>query len=186
MAEGRLSSRTRSIIGLAVAAVLIGLWAMYLLPRAVGGRATYLIVSGHSMDGTFSTGDVAIMRSRDTYETGDIIGYRVPSGALGAGQLVIHRIVGGDARRGFITKGDNNDEPDIWRPRRADVQGSLLVRIPGGGKTLVLLRTPAGLATISGLIAFWVLVGGDAPKPVRRRSTAGRRRGPAPVPEKGL
>lgn len=174
MITHRRLHRTRRTSGLVVAIIAVGLWAMYLLPEAAGGRATYLIVSGHSMDGTFSTGDIAIMRSQGTYRIGDIIGYEIPADAPGAGHLVIHRIIGGDPTGGFITKGDNNAEPDIWKPRDSDVRGSLLIRIPGGGNVLGVLRTPQGFGLVAGLVAFWVLIGGDEPS--ERRAPAGVRR----------
>lgn len=182
MAKHQRLRRTRRTLGLVSAVVLVGLWAVYLLPAVAGGRATYLIVSGHSMDGTFSSGDIAVMRSHRGYQIGDIIGYEIPADAPGAGHLVIHRIIGGDATNGFITKGDNNDEPDIWKPRGADVRGRLLIRIPAGGNVLGALRTPQGLGLIAGLVAFWVLIGGAEPTETRAPGPLrSRRERPSPA-----
>jgi signal peptidase I len=151
----------RRLATVALLALVVGLWATFLLPKGLGGSASYLIVSGHSMDGTYATGDLVVVREGKSYEIGDVVGYRVPEGAPGAGHLVIHRIVGGDEDQGFITQGDNNDEVDIWRPLPEDVLGDALVRVPGFGKRLVQLRTPVGLGVLAGALAFLVLVGGN-------------------------
>jgi len=75
---------------------------------------------------TYNTGDLIIAHSQSTYSVGDIAAYRVPKGEIGAGSVVIHRIVGGDPVHGFTFKGDNNSAPDPWHPKQADMVGSLL------------------------------------------------------------
>jgi signal peptidase I len=188
MKKHRKTARTvvRRLAAVGALVLLVGLWATFLLPKGLGGSASYLIVSGHSMDDTYATGDLVITRGRESYEIGDVVGYRVPDGAPGAGHLVIHRIVGGDERRGFVTQGDNNDEVDIWRPLPEDVLGDALIHVPGFGKTLVQLRTPVGLGVLAGALSFVVLVGGgrpnDEPRHLRNDRRSRRRlRRPPPV-----
>jgi hypothetical protein len=75
---------------------------------------------------------------------------------VGAGILVIHRITGGSRSEGFVMQGDHRDGPDIWRPHPGHIQGKLVLRIPGGGVVLVLLRSPLLLAAVPGVISFFV------------------------------
>lgn len=51
------------------------------------------------------------MRKQSTYRPGDIAAFRVPKGEVGAGQVVIHRVEGGD-QRGYVMLGDNKDAED--------------------------------------------------------------------------
>ena len=89
---------------------------MLVLPILRGEPSRLVIVSGHSMDPTFHTGDLVLAWPSDDYQVGDVAPYRVPEGEPGAGGLVIHRIVGGDGELGFVMQGDNNPAPDIWMP----------------------------------------------------------------------
>lgn len=162
--------RARRSAGNLVFAVALVFWALFLRPDALGGSASYVLVSGHSMQPNLQTGDLVITHRKDTYAAGDVIAYRVPKGEPGAGARVIHRVIGGSARDGFRTQGDNREEPDIWRPRPRDIEGTLWVRLPKLGTLLLMLSTPFGLATSAGLMAF-LMVGGGAPPPKRRAST---------------
>jgi hypothetical protein len=71
---------------------------------------------------------------------------------------VIHRVVGGDATDGWITRGDNRDTPDIWRPRAGDIVGTVRGIVPQGGTWLMKGLSPIGLGAgvaIAVLWAFW-------------------------------
>lgn len=153
---------------------LLGVWFFLLRPAALGGPASYVIVAGRSMEPGLQMHDLAIVRKQDSYGVGDVIAFRVPEGE------VIHRIVGGNADGGFLVKGDNNEEPDLWRPRPSDIEGALWLRVPAGGRALEFLAQPANAAIAAGsLAAFWLLVGGDIELPSMRRRQNGRI--PAPV-----
>jgi signal peptidase I len=166
----RAVRRARRLAGAAVVLLLVALWVVFLLPAGLRGTASYLIVSGNSMDDTYASGDLVIVRESGAYGVGDVIGYQVPEGEPGAGHLVIHRIVGGDPEQGFVTQGDNNDQPDLWRPRPQDVLGRSFLHLPGTGPLLIRLRTPVGLGLLAGLLSFTLLLD-------PRRPPA-----PAPVP----
>src|SRR3954447_9111211 len=86
---------------------LVGGWAFVLRPQSLGGPAGYVLVSGHSMLPRYHTGDLVLVERRHSYHVGQVIAYRVPKGDAMAGAQVIHRIIGGDARRGFVVQGDN-------------------------------------------------------------------------------
>jgi signal peptidase len=145
----------------------VAAWAVLLSPSFVGGPASYVLVSGESMEPLLSSGDVAIARERSSYAAGDIVAYRVPKGEAGAGAIVIHRIVGGDAS-GYVLKGDNRTGEDLWRPTEGDVLGEMWFSVPRAGFYLLKLRSPLALASLGALFAFFLVV---TAKP-RRRATA--------------
>lgn len=143
----------RGLPVLAVAGVLAG-WFLLLRPASLGGSVSYVIVAGRSMEPGLHMHDLAIVRQQKSYSPGDVIAFRVPEGQ------VIYRIVGGDADTGFVVQGDNNQEPDLWRPRRSEVQGALWVRVPAGGRAIEFLAQPVNAAIAAGsLAALWLLVG---------------------------
>lgn len=133
-------------------------WFVYLRPVGLGGSASYVIVSGASMEPMMHTGDLAIVRAKPAYGIGDVVAYRIPESDVGGGMLVIHRVIGGTLDDGLILQGDNRETPDMWRPRSEDVAGSLLAHVPHVGTALFLLRTPLVLATAAGLLGFWFIV----------------------------
>ena len=83
-----------------------------------------------------------------------MIAYKVPAGDLGAGLVVIHRIVGGPATDGFLTRGDNNADDDDWRPTAEDVLGTPAVRVPVLGGVLAFFHAPLPLACLGAAIAI--------------------------------
>jgi signal peptidase len=147
----------RHLYTLLVVAGLVG-WFLLLRPLALGGPATYVMVSGTSMQPTFYTGDLVVLQKQQTYHKGEVIAYAVPKGEIGAGQLIIHRIVGGSQTTGLVTQGDNRDQPDDWHPTTADVKGTLWVKAPGVGKVFAHLRQPPIFAAIAGGFAVFSLL----------------------------
>ena len=145
--------RLRRWLPLAAMVVISLAWFVTLRPEQWGGPATYVVVRGISMEPTFHPGDVVITRRAPTYGTGDAVAYRVPAGEMGAGTIVIHRIIGGDAVDGFITRGDNNPEADDWHPRSSDVLGRASIRVPALGRLMVLLARPPGMAALAAVVA---------------------------------
>ena len=99
---------------------------------------------------------------------GEIVAYIVPKGSAGAGAQVIHRIVGGDERKGFIVQGDNRTAPDVWHPRRAEIVGTAWAHVPKAGIVIVFLHNPAFLASLAAALTagFFVLRSGKKPGPV--------------------
>src|SRR5579884_1718426 len=81
------------------------LW--FCLPQSLGGRADWVLVSGTSMLPHLHTGDLVLVERRSSYHVGEVVAYRVPQGQVGAGHVVIHRIIGGNGRTGWTMKGDN-------------------------------------------------------------------------------
>jgi signal peptidase I len=162
------ASRAARISALA-ALLLAAVW--FLWPSGLGGGTTYVGTQGVSMEPRFHTGDLAILRSAGSYSVGDVVAYRSES----LDTIVMHRIVAGDAG-GFVTQGDNNDWLDQDRPAADEILGTLLVRIPQGGKALSAVTSPGPLVLAAG--AALTLLGAvrrprrgrHTPRVVRRRS----------------
>lgn len=131
-----------------VGALVIG-WLLW--PSSLGGCTTLTIVSGESMEPTYSTGDLVVSRCGPV-EVGDVIVYNPPD--VG-GARVIHRIVGGDAD-GWVVQGDNNDFLDPWEPTDENILGSAELHLPHVGKFAAVLLSP--LTWISLLIIALAVV----------------------------
>lgn len=133
----------RYFIAAALTLSVVAWWVLF-RPGVLGGSATYVLVSGTSMQPTFYTGDLVIVRRQNDYQTGDVIAYKTTNG------LVIHRIIGGDAEQGFLMQGDNKERPDPWHPKVANIAGKQWVHVPGGAKKLQFLRKPVPFALLLG------------------------------------
>jgi len=107
---------------------------------------------------TYHTGDLVVVRRRSAYEKGDVVAYRIPSGDVGAGTVVFHRIVGGSSRKGFLMQGDNNPVPDDWHPRDADIVGRSWLVFPRAGTLLAFLHDPLPLASLAAGVAVALIV----------------------------
>lgn len=137
-------------------------WYLLLGPAVIGGPATYVFVSGTSMEPTLHTGDLVIAREADDYAVGDIVAFRLPDGdrTETGGALVIHRIVGGSASDGYVVRGDNRMGDDPWRPMPEDVVGRALFVIPGVAPYLNALREPAVFGSLAAaLTVFTIMLG---------------------------
>jgi len=139
-------------------------WAQYLRPQSLGGNTGYVLVSGASMEPRYHTGDLVVVERKAVYRPGDVIAYRVPKGDPMAGAQVIHRIIGGDARHGFVVRGDNRTAPDVWRPKPRDIVGAKALRLPNAIVVLQYVRTPLFLAVLAAAFAFVHVLGAGTPK----------------------
>lgn len=136
--------------------VIILLVALVLLwPATLGGNFGMVIVAGPSMEPTYSLGDLVVTWKTEPH-VGDVVTYRIPEGNPAAGQLVIHRIVGGDPS-GWVTQGDNAAEPDLWQPSNDDILGETILHLPGVGTVFNALRSPLAVAVAGGLLAVVLL-----------------------------
>ena len=118
-------------------------------PTSLGGTASYVIVDGSSMEPTYYDGDLVMTREQDTYGVGDIVVYDAP---INSQFNVIHRITE-RTDGGFITQGDNRDEPDGWIAPDEEIYGAALFHIPNGGAIVNFLRQPT---TILAIGAGWI------------------------------
>lgn len=157
--------RVRSASGWAVTAALVGVLVWFGWPSTLGGCTTLTIVSGHSMEPTYYTGDLVVSRC-GTPGTGDVVVYTPPG--LDRGRI-IHRVVGGDAGDGWVIQGDNNDFLDPWRPHAGDVLGIARLHVPGLGRVASILLDPwawASLLVVAAGVLLW-------PAPPERAASPG-------------
>jgi signal peptidase len=146
-----------TLLGALVAA---GLW--FGLPQSLGGRAEWVLVSGTSMLPRFHTGDLVLVEHQSNYHAGQVVAYRIPRGQIGAGHVVIHRIIGGNGKTGWTMKGDNRTAPDLWHPTNHDVLGARFLRIPDAWFVLRVFHMPILLALFAAMgVFFWIVLGGD-------------------------
>ncbi len=121
-----------------VCALLLG-W--FLWPSSLGGCTTLTIVSGHSMEPTFYTGDLVLSRCGE-YGVGDVVVYSPPD--VGDARI-IHRIIDGDAESGWVIQGDNNDFVDPWQPTDERILGKSVLHLPKVGLVGAAAREPGDL-----------------------------------------
>jgi signal peptidase I len=161
-----MKPRRRLVTSLGAAMVLVltlAAWVAF-APTQLGGQASYVIVSGDSMEPGFHTGDFAIVRRASSYEVGDVVTYRHPD--IGP---VIHRIIGRDGQR-YVFRGDHNAFVDGYQPADSELVGKLWIRVPGMGRWLELLKTPLSLALLTALALVGLAApSGDDRAPFRRR-----------------
>jgi signal peptidase len=148
-------ARTVALIAAQAAFAAVLLWFCW--PQSLGGRAGWVLVSGTSMLPRLHTGDLVLVERRPSYHVGEVVAYRVPKGQVGAGFVVIHRIVGGNGSTGWSMKGDNRTAPDLWYPTNRDVIGAKLLRIPDAWLVLRVLHMPFLLALFAGFGAFFLI-----------------------------
>src|SRR5438445_8705454 len=149
-----------ALIGLQLALVAALGW--FCLPQRLGGRADWVMVSGTSMLPRLHTGDLVLVWHQSSYHAGEVVVSRVPKGQVGAGHVVIHRIIGGNGTKGWTMKGDNRTAPDLWHPTNHDVIGAKSLRIPDAWFVLRVFHMPVLLALFAAFgVFFWIAFGND-------------------------
>lgn len=148
-----------------VASLVLGAFLTTLLyvfwPTSLGGCSTLTIVSGHSMEPTYYTGDLVWSRCGEP-AVGDVVVY-TPPGTDGA--QVIHRITGGDGAAGWVIQGDNNTFVDPWNITDADVVGIAQVHVSHLGSAVYVIANPyiwVSLLLIAAAIYLWPRPKADA------------------------
>lgn len=155
-------------LSLAASIVMLAAWFFLARPAFMGGSTSYILVSGHSMEPNLYTGDLAVLRRQAEYRVGDVIAYQVEGG------VVIHRIIGGDAKQGYFTQGDNRDTKDGWKPTPNTIGGKMVFHVPKVGIGIGMMKQPQNLPVVAGLMGVFMVLGGG-------RKKLGRRPKPRPV-----
>jgi signal peptidase I len=143
---------------------LFAVWAVLLRPQWLGGSTAYVMVRGDSMLPTFEDGALVVLQLQDSYRPDDVVGYLIPQGEVGAGQLVVHRIVSVEEDGGFVIAGDNNELPDPWRPCTADIRGRAVLAVPGAGRIIAMAMRPMNAGAIAAALIVMILVARSAPR----------------------
>ena len=156
--------RRRDLLGWLLLAGLVAAWWVTLRPASLGGPVTPVLVRGTSMEPGLAAGDLVLLR-RAPPEPGAVLGAHVGR-EPGTGALVVHRAVARDAL-GWITHGDNLDDPDPWRIPDEQVVGRLWLRLPHAGTLALRLREPTVLGALAGgLTTVLLLLPAPAPATV--------------------
>jgi signal peptidase I len=173
MATPRLRSAAWIVAGLGAA---LAFWC-FLAPAQLGGRTSYVVVHGTSMEPHLHEGDLVLLRRRETYGVGQIVGYR----SRQLGRNVLHRIVDIRGDR-YSFKGDNNDFVDPEHPTADRLFGREWIVLPRLGSGLERLRSPLGIALLAAVSVLLLGMGGTAETRRRRSSAQPRRNAPGPEP----
>lgn len=168
-------TRRRLALGTGALAVSAVAWLL-IAPTQLGGQLSYVVVHGGSMEPLLSDGDLAVVRSANSYGAGDAVAYE--SNELD--RVVLHRILRAERDR-FVVKGDANDWLDASRPGESDVVGLLWFSLPAIGTVVETLAEPLHAAVIAGALALLCLLGTGA-RVHRRRRRRFRTESPALVP----
>lgn len=152
ISESRLRRAAKLVGFLLMTAVMV----YFFWPVWAGGRFAMVIVAGHSMEPTYNVGDVVVTWRDGKHQVGDPVLFKIPDLGPGenssaSGAMIIHRLVGGDPS-GWVTKGDNVPQPDIWSPSDEDVLGRAVAHFPGVGKAVVWVRSPLVWAALFSVI----------------------------------
>lgn len=129
------------------------------LPK-IFGFSQIIIISG-SMQPDINAGDLIIIKEQAAYKEDDIVTYRKDQ------VLITHRVVEANTS-GVITKGDANNANDD-PVALSDIEGKVVLCIPGAGKFILFLRTPTGMSVIIGLIYLLYLINSAALKLKREK-----------------
>lgn len=126
---------------------LLAAWWVLLSPVAVGGKTSFVVVQGQSMEPWYSTGDLVVARAASEYLVDDVVVFRSSDGR----RYIIHRIVGGDEAGGWTTRGDGNVRNDRWTvPDDAIIGRELLVIPRVAGAITAVQESPFRFAAIVG------------------------------------
>lgn len=146
-----------------------GLWLLF-APTTMGGKFAYFFVVGNSMEPRITASDLVFLRAADRYDVGDVVGYRDP--ILGT---VVHRIraVEGDQ---YVTRGDNRDSDDSYRPFQSDVVGREWYILNNGAKAVRTFQSPKSAVALTVLsVAFGVMTAKPRAATRRMRKTLEKR-----------
>ncbi|MFM1784157.1 MAG: hypothetical protein RLZZ579_434 [Actinomycetota bacterium] len=121
------------------------------------GIAKARIVLTESMAPTINPGDIVLSLNPERLppKVGDVVTYTARRFDGSEVASFTHRVISGDAKTGFVMKGDNNPAPDTQRPSLADITGVVFYTIPFIGKLL----TPRGLLVlVPSIFGLWLIL----------------------------
>ncbi len=129
--------------------------------RTLFGYRMFIVLSD-SMKDTFAAGDLVVCRETDpeTLAAGDVISFLSPDEAS-AGEIVTHKIrevtEDADGAPAFRTYGTTTGENDETLVPFNYVLGKYRFRLPGAGRFLEFLKTPAGYISVI-LVPFLLII----------------------------
>ncbi|MFW6195638.1 MAG: signal peptidase I, partial [Chloroflexota bacterium] len=146
-----MNSAVRASLTTVIAIGVVLAW-LYFAPAFLGGQVTLVVTQGSSMEPLLTEGDLAVLRTSDDVQIGDVFGYEDQSIA----QNVVHRVVDYRVTAAgvrYVLQGDNNTWLDPEQPTGEDLIGKLWFEIPGAGRVVQWIREPLHGGPIAGLVA---------------------------------
>lgn len=147
--------------------VIIAVLVFLLWPIKWGGQFGGIMVSGHSMESTYYTGDLLIIKKASA-EVGKVMVYEVPDHET---LHVVHRVVSGNATDGWIFRGDNNTWDDPFTVPDANMVGTPILRIQHVGIVVDKLSNPIVIVSLI-IFALGILLWPRSQKKVRKSATS--------------
>ena len=144
--------RVLSILGTLCIVFVILLYALLVLPEAIGWH-TYNVISG-SMEPSIPIGSLIYVKegAPEDVQTDDVIAFY---SAGQEGSIITHRVVNNNVVSGtFTTKGDANAGEDPEPAAYDRYIGKVNLHIPGMGKLLILMTSFYGKIAAACLIAL--------------------------------
>ena len=136
--------------------VVIVVMLSFSLLSFAGVTKARVVLTG-SMKPTIQPGDIVLSLNPKHLppKIGDVVTYTARRFDGTAVASFTHRIISGDAKSGFVMKGDNNPAPDTQKPKLKDISGVVFYTIPMIGKLL----TPKGLLVLVPCIfGLWLII----------------------------
>ena len=137
------------------AAIIINLYLIWAqlsdknsLPK-IFGFSQVIVISG-SMQPAMEAGDLIIIKEQARYEKNDIVTYHKDQ------NLITHRIVDVNQSEA-VTKGDANNVSDD-PISLSDIEGKVVLRLPGAGNIILFLRKPTGILAVSGIVLLLYMI----------------------------
>jgi signal peptidase I len=166
----------RRLVDLGSTVALLAVWWILLSPVAFGGKTSFVVVQGRSMEPWYSTGDLVVARAASEYRVDDVVVFRLSDQR----RSIIHRIVGGDEAGGWTTRGDGNERDDSWTVPDDAIIGRELLVIPRVASAITAVhKAPLRFAAIVGtVVAVLTLL-----PPSHGQQRTGRLRGQVGTPQ---
>ncbi|MGH8997501.1 MAG: S24/S26 family peptidase [Acidimicrobiales bacterium] len=162
VARRRLAATIASVVVLALA------W-LWLAPQQLGGSDAYSVTDGVSMLPRIHAGDLVVVRREASYHVGEVAAFH----DLQLHAVVLHRIIAIHGGR-YVFKGDNNDFVTSYEPTKAQIVGAERLHVPGAGKLILDLRTPAVAAALLALLWLFSFSPSSRSRRQRRRGRHAR------------
>ena len=141
--------------------IIAGLLIISIFP--ITGNIKFMVVQSGSMEPAIKMGSIVMVKPVEEYKIGDIITFDLSASGIG---YITHRIYDIKVVEGevsYITKGDDNNAPDLREILRREITGKVLLSIPYVGYAVDFAKKPLGFALII-LIPATVIISDEVKK----------------------
>lgn len=112
----------RRVTGWVVSLLLLVLF----WPANLGGLFGLTVIAGHSMEPTYTLGQLAVTMRAPSYGVGDVVVYQPADFEA----MVVHRLIARQPDGTFTSQGDNNDAIDPWTVAPDQPIGKVVFGLP--------------------------------------------------------